>query len=80
MIPTRKNYAGNPGLRCRKCEDWLDTPTQIQIDHVKHGIQPNRHGVVIRQCLGCKQRWLGYVQELPNCKMKIILKKVDKIE
>lgn len=71
--PKEEHY---PDLRCRKCESKLGRPRKVLA--LKYGLVPNRHGAIIRDCTGCKQLWLGYVQELPNGNMKIILKMIDK--
>ncbi len=72
--PQQEQY---PKLRCRKCESVLNRPKCA--DQTKYSIVPTDHGAVVRQCLGCSQWWLGYMQELPNQTMKIILKMIDKV-
>lgn len=72
--------AGDQRLRCRKCEYYLSNPQKVKPE--AFGIVKNKHGAVVRKCMNkeCNQFWLGYVQELPNCKMKIILKMIDNPE
>jgi hypothetical protein len=71
--PREEQY---PDLRCRKCEGKLSEPVVVAPE--KYGLVPNRHGAIIRRCTECFQLWLGYVVELPNHKIKIILKMIDK--
>ena len=71
--PQQEQY---PKLRCRKCEGVLGKPKCV--DQEKYGLVPTCHGAIIRRCTDCYQLWLGYVQNLPNGGMKIILKMVDK--
>ena len=71
--PRQEQY---PHTYCRKCEAALSKPRLAQQE--KYNIVPTWHGAVIRTCTGCYQLWLGYVQQLPNQGIKIILKMVDK--
>lgn len=71
--PQQEQY---PKLRCRKCEGVLGKPGCV--DQEKYNLVPTRHGAILRRCSECYQLWLGYIQELPNGGMKIILKMVDK--
>lgn len=71
--PQQEQY---PKLRCRKCEGVLGKPWCV--DQEKYGLVPTLHGAILRRCSECYQLWLGYIQELPNGGMKIILKMVDK--
>ena len=74
--PQQEQY---PKLRCVKCESVLGKPQIVDRDKVvEYGIVLNRHGAILRRCTECYQLWLGYVQELPNGAMKIIMKRVDK--
>jgi len=74
--PRQEQY---PKIYCRKCESALGKPVIVARDKVVlYGIVLNRHGAILRRCPECVQLWVGYVQELPNQKMKIILKMVDK--
>jgi len=69
--------AGDYTLRCRRCEGKISRP--VVVNPTIYGVQPNRHGAVIRKCKECGQLWLGYVQQLPNQRMKIVQKAIDKI-
>jgi len=71
------NIAGDYSLRCRKCEGKLSRP--IEVDPAIYGLVPNKHGAVLRRCLKCWQLWLGYIELLPDKKMKIIQKCVDRV-
>ena len=72
-----KPVPGDYVLRCRKCEDKLGRVKTV--NPAKYGIAVNVHGAVVRECMGCRQLWLSYVAELPNHRMKIILKMIDKL-
>lgn len=71
--PQQEQY---PKLRCRKCEDVLGEPKMVEQE--LYGLVPTEHGAIMRRCSGCFQLWLGYMQVLPNHKMKIIMKMIDK--
>ena len=74
LSPREEHY---PSLRCRKCEGELGKPKCV--DQEKYHIVPTSHGEVVRRCSECHQLWLGYIQELPNHGIKIILKMIDKL-
>ena len=74
--PRQEQY---PKTYCRKCENALGKPNVVAKEKVElYGIVPNEFGVITRRCPVCVQLWLGYVQKLPNQKMKIIMKMIDK--
>jgi len=68
--------AGDPSLRCRKCEARLSSPKHV--DPIKYGLVPTKHGAIIRICKECHQLWLGFMQATPNGGQKIIMKMIDK--
>ncbi len=67
---------GERFLRCRKCEEALSKPKIV--GQAKYALTPTNFGALVRKCMGCKQLWLGYMQELPTGGHKIILKMIDK--
>lgn len=67
---------GERFIRCRACEEALDRPKIVP--QAKYGIVPTNFGALLRVCGGCKQLWLGYMQELPKGGHKIIMKMIDK--
>lgn len=71
-----KTIPGDYTLRCRKCEGRLGRPKIVDQD--KYNLVSTKYGAIVRICLECKQLWLGWMQELPNHKLKIILKMIDK--
>lgn len=68
---------GDYTLRCRACEAQLGMP--MGVDPAKYGLVENKHGAVVRECLGCRQKWLGFAMQLPNQSIKILTKKIDKL-
>ena len=74
--PQQEQY---PKLRCVRCEGVLGKPQVVPREKIEtYGIVPNRHGAILRRCTECYQLWVGYVQEMPNFGIKIILKRIDK--
>lgn len=72
--PKEEHY---PAIWCRKCESALGKPMRVQ--QVKYSLHPTKHGAVVRQCTGCRQWWLGYMQMLPDQTFNIILKMIDNV-
>lgn len=68
---------GDYTLRCRACEAQLGRPMAVAA--IKYGLVENKHGAVVRECQGCKQKWLGFVMQLPNLGMKVVMKKIDNL-
>ena len=68
--------AGDPSLRCRRCEARLSRAKCV--DQEKYALVPTKFGAIVRVCKECGQLWLGYMQESPKGGNKIILKKIDK--
>lgn len=64
-------------VKCVKCEAPLGRPKKV--DPERYNLVPNKHGAVVRVCGDCGQLWLGYVQELQNGGIKIIMKSIDKV-
>jgi hypothetical protein len=74
--PQQEQY---PKLYCARCEGVLGKPKCVDREKIeKYGIVPTEHGAVVRRCTECYQLWLGYIQLLPNHRMKIIMKRIDK--
>ena len=47
--------AGDPSLRCRKCEARLSNAKRV--DPAVYGIVPTEHGAIIRICTECHPLW-----------------------
>jgi hypothetical protein len=71
--PRQEQY---PKVYCRRCEGVLGKPKCVKQED--YALVPTDHGAVVRRCTECYQLWLAYIQELPNQKMKIIMKMIDK--
>lgn len=70
--------AGDDRVRCRVCEGFLSVPQKVKAS--RYGIVENKYGCAVRKCMNeaCNQFYVGYMQELPNGGIKIILKMIDK--
>lgn len=71
--PQQEQY---PKLYCVRCEGVLGKPKIVKQE--LYGLIPTEHGAIVRRCSECFQLWLGYIQMLPNHKMKIVMKRIDK--
>ena len=67
---------GDQTLRCPACEAHLGKPKIVKQE--PYNLVPTKYGAVVRRCTDCYQLWLGYMVELPNHGLKIILKMIDK--